>query len=406
MGACVVCNSPIQPFISYGKQPIANGFLSQDQFGKEYFFELEVAFCAHCTMVQLTNQPAREQMFNENYAFFSGTSRHMAIHFAEFAEQVSSHYFQDADPFVVEIGSNDGIMLKNFAAKGVRHLGVEPSANVAEAARKNGINTLNRFFDKETAELVVKENGQADAFLAANVMCHIPYLHSVIEGIKVLLKPSGVVAFEDPYLGDVIEKTSYDQVYDEHMFLFSVSSIEHLFGEHGMELIDVVPQPTHGGSMRYILARKGARPVGPRVAAQKKIEAEQGLARAATFEQFRKNCEKSRTDFVQLLTELKQQGKRVVGYAATSKSTTVLNYTQVGPDLIQYISDSTPIKQGKFSPGMHIPVVSPEVFRNNYPDYAVLFGWNHKKEILENEKAFTAGGGKWIVFVPQVGVLT
>jgi len=406
MGACVVCNSPIEPFISYGKQPIANGFLAQNQFEREYFFELEVAFCAHCTMVQLTNQPAREQMFNENYAFFSGTSRHMAIHFADFAEQVSSQYFQDADPFVVEIGSNDGIMLKNFAAKGVRHLGVEPSANVAEAARKNGINTLNRFFDKETAELVVKDNGQADAFLAANVMCHIPYLHSVIEGIKVLLKPSGVVAFEDPYLGDVIEKTSYDQIYDEHMFLFSVSSIEHLFGEHGMELIDVVPQPTHGGSMRYILSRKGARPVSPRVAAQKKIEAEQGLARAETFSQFRKNCEKSRADFVKLLTELKAQGKRVVGYAATSKSTTVLNYCQVGPDLIQYISDSTPIKQGKFSPGMHIPVVAPDVFRGAYPDYAVLFGWNHKKEILENEKAFTAAGGKWIVFVPEVGVLT
>ena len=406
MGACVVCNSQIQPFVSYGKQPIANGFLSPDQFADEYFFELEVAFCPNCTMVQLTGQPEREKMFNENYAFFSGTSRHMSIHFAEFAESVSSQYFQDADPFVVEIGSNDGIMLKNFAARGVRHLGIEPSANVAEAARANGVNTLNRFFDAETAALVVAENGQADAFLAANVMCHIPYLHSVIEGIKVLLKPTGVVAFEDPYLGDVVEKTSYDQVYDEHMFLFSASSIEQLFGGHGMELIDVVPQPTHGGSMRYILAKKGARPVSPRVGAQKKIEQEQGLMKIETFHQFRKNCEKSRADLVKLLSDLKAQNKRVVGYAATSKSTTVLNYCQVGPDLIEYISDSTPIKQGKFSPGMHIPVVAPDVFHSAPPDFAVLFGWNHKKEILENEKAFTANGGKWIVFVPGVGVLT
>jgi methylation protein EvaC len=406
MGACVICKSAIQPFVSYGKQPIANGFLAPSQFPNEYFFDLEVAFCPNCTTVQLTGQPEREKMFNENYAFFSGTSRHMSVHFAAFAESVTTQYLQEADPFVVEIGSNDGIMLKNFAARGVRHLGVEPSANVAEAARANGVNTLNRFFDAETARLIVAENGRADAFLAANVMCHIPYLHSVIEGIDVLLEPSGVVAFEDPYLGDVIEKTSYDQIYDEHMFLFSVSSIEYLFGQHGMELIDVDPQPTHGGSMRYILARKGARPVSPRALAQKQIEQRQGLAQAATFERFRRSCEKSRDDLVKLLRDLKAQGKRVVGYAATSKSTTVLNYCQIGPDLIEYISDSTPIKQGKFTPGMHIPVVAPERFHAEPPDYAVLFGWNHKTEILEKEKAFTANGGKWIVFVPSVGILT
>jgi methylation protein EvaC len=406
MGACVICRSEIQPFVSYGKQPIANGFLAPNQFPNEYFFELEVAFCPTCTMVQLTGQPEREKMFNENYAFFSGTSRHMSVHFGAFAESITTQYLKEEDPFVVEIGSNDGIMLKHFAARGVRHLGVEPSANVAEAARANGVNTLNRFFDAETARLIVAENGRADAFLAANVMCHIPYLHSVIEGMEVLLEPAGVVAFEDPYLGDVVEKTSYDQVYDEHMFLFSVSSIEYLFGQHGFELIDVVPQPTHGGSMRYILARKGARPVSPRVAAQKQVEERQGLARAATFERFRRNCEKSRDDLVKLLRDLKAQRKRVVGYAATSKSTTVLNYCQIGPDLIEYISDSTPIKQGKFTPGMHIPVVAPERFHAEPPDYAVLFGWNHKTEILEKEKAFTANGGKWIVFVPSVGVLT
>jgi methylation protein EvaC len=404
MGTCAICGSPVSAFVSYGKQPIANGFLTAQQIGSEYFFELEVGFCSTCTMVQLLQQPEREKMFNDTYAFFSGTSRYMSDHFGKFADSIRTQYF-GADPFVVEIGSNDGIMLKHFAKHGIRHLGIEPSANVAEAARKNGVRTLCRFFDAETARLVVRENGQADAFIAANVMCHIPYLHSVIEGILALLKPDGVVAFEDPYLGDVIQKTSYDQVYDEHMFLFSASSITELFGRHGLELIDVLPQTTHGGSMRYVLAHKGKRPVSPSVAQLRALEQEQGLAKAETFERFRVACEKSKKDFVTLLRDLKAKGKRVAGYAATSKSTTVLNYCGVGPDLIQYISDSTPLKQGKLTPGMHIPVLSPDHFHADKPDYAVLFGWNHKTEILEKEKSFTDGGGKWIVFVPEVGVL-
>jgi methylation protein EvaC len=378
--------------------------LKAEQIPTEYFFELAVGFCPSCTMVQLMQQPEREKMFNETYAFFSGTSRYMSEHFGRFADYVRTTYFGE-DPFVVEIGSNDGIMLKHFAKHGVRHLGIEPSANVAEAARANGVRTLCRFFDAETARLVVAENGQADAFIAANVMCHIPYQHSVIEGILALLKPDGVVAFEDPYLGDVVQKTSYDQVYDEHMFLFSVSSIEALFGRHGMELIDVIPQPTHGGSMRYVLARKGARAVSPNVARQRQIEQELGLAKAETFDEFRRACEKSRDDLTKLLSDLKAKGKRVVGYAATSKSTTVLNYCGIGPDLIEYISDSTPLKQGKLTPGMHIPVVAPDEFHRAPPDYAVLFGWNHKTEILEKEKAYSERGGKWIMFVPEVGVL-
>jgi methylation protein EvaC len=170
-------------------------------------------------------------------------------------------------------------------------------------------------------------------------------------------------------------------------------------------LIDVAPQTTHGGSMRYVLARKGARPVSERVVKQRDKEREMGLAKPETFDKFRIACEKSKADLVGLLRDLKRQNKRVVGYAATSKSTTVLNYCQIGPDLIEYISDSTPIKQGKVTPGMHIPVVAPDVFHANRPDYAVLFGWNHKTEILEKEKDFVAAGGKWIVFVPEVRVL-
>ena len=405
MKTCLVCATPIEPFINFGLMPLGNGFLLPEQFGEEYFFPMQVGFCAACGMVQLLDQPEPERMFHENYAFFSGTSRLMALHFREFATHVMEDYLPGADPFVVEMGSNDGIMLQHFAAAGIRHAGIEPSRNVAQVAIDKGIATVTEFFGVDLARQIVTEQGQADAFLAANVMCHIPYLHDIVEGISILLKPDGVVMFEDPYLGDVIEKTSYDQIYDEHTFLFCVHSISRLFEQYGMELIDIEPQPTHGGSLRYVIAHRGARQVSPTVAFQLEHEKNLGLHLPETYDRFRCNCETSRDRLYSLLRDLKAQGKRVVGYAATSKSTTIINYCGITPDLVEFICDTTPIKQGKFSPGAHIPVRPHNEFAQNYPDYAVLFAWNHAREIMDKEGDFRAAGGKWISFVPQVAVL-
>jgi len=405
MNACRICSSSYEPFISFGPMPIANGFLAPEQFSGEYFYEMKVGFCEKCGMVQLIDQPDREQMFNEHYHFFSGTSKFMARHFQAFAEHVIDDYLAAPDPFVVEIGSNDGIMLQNFAARGIRHLGIEPSANVAQVALDKGVATISRFFDEELAREIVAEHGQADAFLAANVMCHIPYFHSIIAGIKVLLKPGGVVMFEDPYLGDVVEKTSYDQIYDEHVFLFSLKSISCAFRQHGFELVDVEPQETHGGSMRYVLAQQGTRAVSAQVSEYLQKEELLGLGRPETYLTFRKKCEQSRDALMELLQGLKGAGKRVVGYGATSKSTTIINYCGLTPELVEFISDTTPIKQGKCSPGGHIPVRPYQDFVANYPDYALLFAWNHSKEIMEKEDAFRSSGGKWIHYVPKVEVV-
>ena len=393
--------------MSFGAMPTANGFLTVDKFVDEYYYELAVSFCEKCGMFQLIDQPDREQMFNEHYHFFSGTSRLMTEHFKQFADHVQKDFLVDknADPFVVEIGSNDGIMLQNFAKAGIHHLGIEPSNNVARVAMEKGVNTISAFFDAELAHSIVAEHGKADAFLAANVMCHIPYFHSIIEGIKILLKPDGIIAFEDPYLGDVIEKTSYDQIYDEHVFLFSLKSISYAFKEHGFELVDIEPQETHGGSMRYILANQGTRPVSARVAAQLRKENELGLHRIETFERFKTSCEQSRDSLKTLLQSLRNQGKRIAGYGATSKSTTVTNYTGITTELVEFISDTTPIKQGKYSPGAHIPVKPYEEFESSYPDYALLFAWNHSKEIMAKEQAYRDAGGKWIVYVPGVRVM-
>jgi methylation protein EvaC len=405
MPACLICGENVRPIMSFGRMPIANGFLTPDQFAEEYFFTLGAGFCPSCTMVQLTELVPREKMFHEEYAFFSSSSVRMAAHFERFARDVMETRLAEQDPFVVEIGSNDGIMLRHFANAGIRHLGIEPSANVARLARERGVQTLCAFFDRALAEKIVREHGRANVLLGANVMCHIPYLHSVAEGITTLLKPGGLLIFEDPYMGDILERTSYDQIYDEHAFYFSVSSIGHLFGMHGMEVIGVQPQEVHGGSMRYILARAGMRPVSESVVRQREKEEGLGLRSPETYERFKENVERSRDNLMALLREVRRQGKRVVGYAATSKSTTVINYCGITPALVEYISDTTPIKQGKHSPGAHIPIRPYEEFTARYPDYALLFGWNHAEEIMAKEQAFRTRGGKWIVYVPEVRIV-
>jgi len=405
MTDCLICGSAIETFMSFGQMPIANAFLLPKDFANEYFFELKGGHCPNCGMVQLMELVDREKMFNENYAFFSSTSARMAIHFKEFADLVMKDYLKGPDPFVVEIGSNDGIMLQYFAQAGIRHLGIEPSANVAQVARDKGIYTISEFFDEDLARRIVAEHGQVDAFIGANVMCHIPYLHSVAAGIKLLLKPGGLLMFEDPYLGDILEKTSYDQIYDEHAFYFSVKSISYLFEQHGLEVVDVQPQNVHGGSMRYVIAHKGVRAVSPAVFAQREKEAELGLDQPETYIRLRQAIERSRDELMALLRDLKRQGKRIVGYGATSKSTTVTNYCGITPDLVEFISDTTPIKQGKYSPGAHIPVRPYEEFKARYPDYALLFAWNHAEEIMAKEQKFKEQGGKFIVYIPSVEVL-
>jgi methylation protein EvaC len=387
--------------------PIANGFIKPEEIANEYFFELAPAFCDTCSMFQLMEQPQPEKMFHEQYAFYSSTSRYMQAHFETFAHAVMKDVLAGhPDPFVVELGSNDGIMLRHFQQRGLRHLGIEPSANVAEVARRQGICTVSAFFDRKVADEIVAEHGHADAILAANVMCHIPDLPSVAAGVQRLLKPDGVFMFEDPYLGDMIAKTSYDQIYDEHVFIFSASSVQRAFAPYGLELMDVTPQITHGGSMRYALAAQGSRAVSKQVDEQLAKEQALGLDKPETYLRFKANCENSRAALMRTLEALRTQGKRVVGYGATSKSTTVTNYCGITPAHVEFISDTTPIKQGRLSPGAHIPVKPYGEFVKSHSDYALLFAWNHAAEIREKETAFVAAGGRWIVYVPEVAIVS
>lgn len=385
--------------------PIANGFLHAEDFAAEFFFDLAVGHCERCHMVQLTERVDPARLFHSQYAYFSSLSTGMVRHFQAFAEDARARYLGAPDAFAVEIGSNDGIMLRHLAAAGVRHLGVEPSSNVAAVSRERGVNTVCRFFDEAAGSDIRREHGPADVILGANVVCHVPGLHALARGVALLLKDDGLFVFEDPYLGDIVAKTSYDQIYAEHVYYFSLHALEALLAPHGLAITGVLPQTTHGGSMRYEVSHAGRRVASEAVAALREREITQGLHRPETYHSLRGRVERSREELVALLRTLRADGRRVAGYGATAKSTTVTNWCGIGPELIEFITDTTPGKQGTFSPGMHIPVVPPERFAEPYPDCAVLFAWNHRDEILAKEEPFRRAGGRFIEYVPHVRIM-
>jgi methylation protein EvaC len=381
--------------------PLANGFLTADQFEGEYFFNLAAACCPRCTLVQLVEQPQRERMFNDRYPFFSATSLRMQEHFAGLAADVIAS-LPAGDPFVVEIGSNDGTLLRHAARAGVRHLGVEPSASVAQAAVDAGVTTTCAFFDARLARQIVLTHGPAQAIVAANALSHVADLHSVVEGIGILLAPDGVCVIEDPYWGDVVRQTAFDQIYDEHASYFTLSSLSYLFEQHGLAVLDATPFDVHGGSLRYVIGRAASKPVRSSVTRLADSERAAQLQTGETLAAFRDRVTTIGADLIARLRAYKAAGTRVVGYGATSKSTTAINFFSITPELIEFISDTTPAKHGTFSPGAHIPVRPHAAFAARYPDRALLFLWNHQPEVRAKEEAFARSGGKWLVYVPAV----
>ena len=395
---CKITSSEMSPFMSFGKMPIANGFLQKENFKNEFFFDLEVGFSEKICLFQLKDHPTPEQMFNENYPFFTGSSQAMKTHFKEYADFIKKNFIKNNSK-IIEIGSNDGTFLNNFKDSNIEYIGFEPSSNVAKIANLNGINTLNQFFGLESLDLIKKFHHQTNVIFAANVICHIPKLVELIKTVDQLLSKDGVFIFEEPYLGSMFEKTSYDQIYDEHIFVFSATSVKKIFNMYDFELTDLVKQETHGGSMRYIISRKNARDINKNVKVILDNEKFNNLDNIESCNVFKKNCEASKLKLNNTLKNFISDGKKIVGYAATSKSTTILNYCGIDSNIIEYICDTTKEKIGKYSPGMHIPIVSIDHFRNDNPDIAYLFAWNHKEEILKKEKKFSQEVGKWISHV-------
>ena len=392
---CKVTGKKIDPFMSFGRMPIANGFLNKDKFNEEFFFEMEVGFSDDLSLFQLNDHPKPTMMFNENYPFFTGSSQQMKLHFKNYANWIKK-YHPNTIKNIIEIGSNDGTFLKNFNSNDYNTLGFEPSNNVAERASKDGVNTINEFFNKNSVINQKNFINNTDLICAANVICHVPDLNDLIQTVSLMLNKSGLFIFEEPYLGSMFEKISYDQIYDEHIFIFSVTSISKIFKLFDMELVDVFPQTTHGGSMRYITGRKNIHKISDNVNTLLEKEKLKNLDNISSCNKFKNNCELSKIKTRKSLLKFKDNNYKIAGYAATSKSTTILNYCNINSKIIDYICDTTPEKIGKFSPGTHIPIVDMYHFKKFNPDVAYLFAWNHKDEILKKEKNYK---GKWFSHV-------
>ncbi|MGW5051330.1 methyltransferase domain-containing protein [Actinokineospora sp. NPDC004072] len=401
---CRVCGGAVREFVDLGDQPTANGLLRSDEVGREPLFRLAVGACERCTLVQLTDVVPQELRYHADYRYHASGSASHRKHFAADARHFLEHELTGPDPFIVEIGCNDGVMLATIAEAGVRHLGVEPSGNVADLARGKGVEVLSAFFDEDTAKAVRAEHGPADVVFGANTICHIAHMDSVFRGLDALLGPNGIFVFEEPYLETIVDGMAFDQIYDEHVYYFSATSVQAMAATFGFELVDTERIAMHGGQVRYTVARPGARTPSARLAALLAEEEANKLNEPSRLAAFGQDVERIRTDLVALLRELAAEGKRVVGYGAPAKCSTVTNYCGIGTDLVPFVVDSTPAKQGLLVPGAHLPVRPPADFADPYPDYALLFAWNHAEEIMAKETAFRAAGGKWIRYVPEVEI--
>src|SRR6056300_880710 len=383
--SCKVTKKKLKPFMSFGKMPIANGFLEKKDFKKEYFFKMEVGFSKDISLFQLNNHPQPEMMFNKEYPFFTGSSKAMAVHFKKYADWLKKNYLKNKKT-LIEIGSNDGTFLQNFKRDKIFSIGIEPSTNVANISRRRGINTKNCFFNYKNIKKMKKIHKKTDIICAANAICHIPNIIDLIKAVDLLLAKKGLFIFEEPYLGAMYEKTSYDQIYDEHIFMFSVSSVMKIFKLFNFDLINVVPQKTHGGSMRYIVGRSKEHKINNNVLNFLTIEKRKKIDKIEGCLKFKKQCEISKKKLRNKIYQILKKGKKIAGYAATSKSTTILNYCGINNKHIDFICDTTPNKIGTYSPGTHIPIVSVDYYKKNIPDYTFLFAWNHKNEIFKKEK--------------------
>ena len=383
--------------MSFGKMPIANNFLHENDFSKEFFYEMKVGFNEEYSLFKLLEHPKPEQMFNSKYPFLTSSSNYMVHHFNNFYKFIKENYLQSTNEKIIEIGCNDGTMLNFFENKS-SCLGFEPSTNVAKIAEKKNLNIIPKFFSYDYPEAKKFLNDKKIIY-AANVICHIPDLNSLIISIDKFLNKNGLFIFEEPYLGSMINKNSYDQIYDEHVYIFSISSIKKIFKKYNFDLIDVFPQSTHGGSMRYVIGREGEYEIEKNVEFYESKEIKDNINNFDGMLNFKKQCSSSKDKIIEQLETFKKNGKTISGYAATSKSTTVLNYCNIGTNLINCIYDTTPDKIGKFSPGMHIPIKDYKEFNNQYPDIVYLFAWNHKEEIFSKEKNFIRNGGQWFSHV-------
>ncbi len=399
---CRACLSrKLEKVFGLGPTPLANAFLkAEDVDREEYFYPLDVYFCHDCTMLQLGHIVDSKVLFSD-YVYVSSTSPVFIAHFEQFAQHVSSKFELPKDALVVDLGSNDGILLKPFKKLGYRVLGVEPAKKIAKSAERDGVPTVPEFFSIDVAKQIVKKYGHAHVMTATNVFAHIDDLDEVIKGIKTILHRDGVYIIEAPYLIDFIEKRYFDLVYHEHMSYWSLASLSAIFKRFDMEVFDVEKVAAHGGSVRvYVKKKEGKFKRTTAVGKFLQEEKKKKLHKIETYTTYSNEILKNRMKLIKLLTTLKLEGKTIAAYGAPAKGNTILNFFGIGPELIDFIIDDSPWKQGLFSPGKRISVVPSEELYKQKPDYLLILAWNFAPSIMKNHEKYKNRGGHFIVPVP------
>jgi SAM-dependent methyltransferase len=404
--SCIVCGQQaVERFLDLGSTALANKFLTTEELSKpEAKYPLRVGFCHTCGHVQLTEEVPPSAMF-EDYLYVSSASDTLKAHLFDLSDIVVKRRNLGTKDFVIDIGCNDGTLLTGFKRHGVKTLGVDPAQNLADLTKNNGIERYVGFFNSKTAREILAKWGPASAMTATNTFPHIPALQDFVEGINIALAPGGAFVIEAHYLVDILEQCAFDTIYHEHISYWALGPMMYLFEKHGMQVVNAERLPLHHGQLRVTVQRKGEG--APQASVGKILESERrlGLDKIATYRQFAQKTLQLKADLQRTLKELRVQGKRVVGYGAPAKGNTLLGFLEIDPSLIEYIADKSALKQGRFCPGVHIPVVPPDQLLKDQPDYVVLLAWNFVDEILTQQNEYVKRGGKFIVPVPAVKIL-
>ena len=406
---CRSCGSTaLKSVLSLGRTPLANALLTEPQLAQpEETFPLELVFCPDCTLVQITETVPPEKLFRE-YLYFSSFSDTMLRHARELVDEITDSRRLDSSSLVVELASNDGYLLQYYMERDVPVLGIEPAVNIARVAwEERGVPTISEFFGEELAGRLTAGGQKADVIHAHNVLAHVADLNGFVEGIHVLLKEDGVAVIEVPYVKEMIDRCEFDTIYHEHLCYFSLTALECLFRRHGMLIHDVKLVPLHGGSLR-VYATQAQGKYGQARSAVRELLGEEtgwGVAAFAFYEGFAHRVEQLKSALVGYLAGLKQQGKRLAAYGAAAKGSTLLNYFGIGDDLLDFVVDRSTYKQGRYMPGVHLPILAPEKLLEEMPDYVLLLVWNFADEVLEQQKEYRRAGGQFIIPVPEVSVV-
>jgi hypothetical protein len=402
---CRSCDSDrLEIFLDLGDLPLPDALVSAEELdAPEARYPLDVAFCPDCSLVQIRQEVPPEQLFVHNNLYFSSFSSGLLAHCREHALNLIETRSLGADSLVVEIASNDGYMLKNFVEHGVRALGIDPGPPQAAAAMAAGVPTLEEFFDAELARRLRAEGHRADVIIANNVMAHTPTLNSFAEGLSILLSDDGIATIENTYVKDLIDHCEFDTIYHEHFSYFSCTAVDALMRRHGLKLLAVDHFPAlQGGSLRWTVGRGEVQESAKRFLA---AEREQGLTEFDYYREFGERVEGIRRDLRALLGRLREEGKSVVGYGAAAKGSTLLNFTGVDGELLDYVVDRNTHKHGLHMPGVHVPIHAPERLLEDQPDYVLLVAWNYKDEVVAQQGEYLERGGTFIVPVPAVEIL-